>query len=172
MWVSRKGPEGPGIPGCDVSIFNMPACIQPSSHLIVSPSLNCEPENGGVPRIWSGDTESFRRGGWTEVKGARKCLCGAAGAGWGLRGPGYSLARVITQYLSVKAHSTRDSQFSCPQHTWQYRARAGGKHRPSVWAEAGTGAKCPAACLVAHPRAYSLILLSIQEFPQSSGRVR
>lgn len=95
----------------------------------------------GIPRAL--DVEDGKR-----PKGAGKHLCSAVGARWGLHGPGYSLARVITQYLSVKAHSTRDSQFSCPQHTWQCRARAGGKYRPSVWA--GAGAKCPATCLVAH----------------------
>lgn len=112
----------------------------------------------GIPS--ASDVEDGKRS-----KGARKCLCDAGGVGWGLRGPGYSLDRVITQNLSVKAHSTRDSQFSCPQHTWQCRARAGGKHRPSVWAGAGAGAKCPAACLVAHTRSCALILLSLQEFP-------
>lgn len=45
---------------------------------------------------------------------------GRAGAG------SYSLARVITQYLSAGAHSASDSQFSWPQHTWHCRARAGG----------------------------------------------
>lgn len=64
-------------------------------------------------------------------------LARRAGAGWAW----YSLARVITQYLSVWAHSTRDSQLAWPQHTWQCRARA--ERREAQAHECGRGRAWP-----------------------------
>lgn len=76
--------------------------------------------------------------GWA---GRRRLLGRLCGRG------GYSLARVITQYLSVGAHSASDSQFSWPQHTWQCSAWAGGRSagRQGAGPGRGWGALRPAA---------------------------
>lgn len=82
--------------------------------------------------------------GWA---GRRRLLGRPCGRG------GYSLARVITQYLSVGAHSASDSQFSWPQHTWQCSAWAGGRSAGRQGAGPGRGcadgrseARCHLAC--------------------------
>ena len=56
--------------------------------------------------------------------------------------------------MSVGAHSTRDSQSLWPQHTWQCRARAGGKAQAPVSLDpggrrGGPGGLGPAACCTA-----------------------
>lgn len=124
---------------------------------------------GCARQVFQGPASLYASSGQIPAGPAPSLLHLLRGLPWlRLEGAGYSLACVITQYLSVGAHSTRDSQSLWPQHTWQCRAGAGGEEAQAPVSlgrggggEGGPGSLGPAA----RRRATAQLALSVPRLP-------